>query len=234
VTVRFHESSVPLLVPWDSVKPWPDNPRSGDLTALKESIRVNGFYGSIIVQQSTKFIIAGNHRHQALGELGATEVPVLELDVDTSDVEAVRIALADNRASDLAFYDDEALFKLLEQLIESEGLEGTGYDRTAYELLLQGHEASDIVGGVRQGVTPDDRLDQYNQLDIRSIILPYEAETYEEVANKLAALRQAMFLESNADVVKFLVDGAFKASRLEESEDADVLGFPAVPDDATL
>jgi hypothetical protein len=204
--VNFHDAVVPLLVDIDSVSEWPDNPRSGDLEVLKESIRKNGFYAPIVVQRETNYVIAGNHRHQALREMGSTQVPVLFMDID--DIEATRMALADNRTSDLAFYNDEQLFALLDHLVQTEGLEGSGYDRAAYELLLQQAENNDIVGGIRQGLTPDDRIDQYNQLDIRSIILPYEAAVYEKVATDLARLRRVWELDTNAEVVKQLLDNA--------------------------
>ena len=206
MTVSFHPTLEHLLVPIDEIKPWPNNPRSGDLAALKESITVNGFYQPIVVQRSTHFVIAGNHRRQALVEMGEDQVPVLYVDVD--DTEAARLALADNRTSDLAFYEDEALFALLDHLVSVDSLAGSGYDRHAYELLLQGHESNEVVGGVRQGSTPEDRIDDYNQLDVRSIILPYEADVYEVVATGLATLRRSLDLDTNADVVQALVEQA--------------------------
>jgi hypothetical protein len=207
--VVFAEHLRHLLKPIGDYKLWPDNPRSGDLTALKESIRVNSFYNPVVAQKSTKFILAGNHRMRALLEMGEDEVPVMEIDVD--DNEARRLALADNRVSDLAFYNDNQLFELLDQLIKEEGsLEGTGYDRAAYELLLQGQEADSIVGGVRQGVLPEERLDAYNELDIRSIILPYAMDDYEFVANALSSLRMRWGFEANADVVRRLLEEALE------------------------
>jgi hypothetical protein len=205
MSVRFHESVQQLLVPLDDVKPWPNNPRSGDIAELKKSIQKNGFYGAVIVQRSTGFVIAGNHRRQALEELGSETIPVLYVDVD--DTEAARLALADNRTSDLAMYDDEALFQLLDHLVRTDTLEGTGYDRASYELLLQGMDG-DQVGGVRQGLTPEERIDQYNELDIRSIILPYGGDEYEAVASGLATLRKEHEFDSNADVVAWLVQNA--------------------------
>ena len=206
MTVRFHESVKEHLVPLDDVKPWPGNPRNGDIAELKKSISKNGFYGCVIVQRSTGFVIAGNHRRQALEDMGSDVIPVLYVDVD--DTEAARLALADNRTSDLAMYDDEQLFALLDHLVQTtDSLEGTGYDRASYELLLQGMEG-DQVGGVRQGLTPEERIDSYNELDIRSIILPYGGHEYEAVANGLMQLRREHDLDSNADVVAMLVRDA--------------------------
>ena len=222
MTVRFHEALQPLLVSIDAVDYWPENPRRGDTRALRESLTTNGMYQAIVAQASTKFVIAGNHRLEALRELGEKQVPVLFVDV--SDSEARRIALADNRTSDLAFYDDKALFDLLDKLMEDEGgdiaaLEGTGYDRAAFEMLMQGLEPSgSVLGGVRQGVNPEERLDEYNQLDLRSIILPYSIEEYDRVATGFQALRAAWRLDTNAEVVTQLVADAMEelaASGLE-------------------
>lgn len=207
MTLRFHESVEHLLVDLDKVHPWDENPRSGDIETLIQSIEANGFYQPIVVQRETGEILAGNHRYAAVTRLGGTQIPVVYVDVD--DVAATRLALADNRTSDLAFYDEEQLFVLLEQMMANDTLVGTGYDRAAYELLLQGRDNDDIVGGIRQGVTPDERLDEYNQLDIRSIILPYEATVYEEVAGRLSDLRRVMDMDTNADVIQALVADAW-------------------------
>jgi len=225
MNVRYHAAVTGLLVPRSDVKFWPANPRSGDLETLKESIKANGFYAPVVAQRSTSYVIAGNHRLAALDELGVDQVPVLFVDVD--DDEAMRLALADNRTSDLAFYDDAALFALLDHLVAVDGLEGTGYDRAAYELLLQGMEANEIVGGVRQGLTPDDRIDAYNALDIRSIILPYEAAVYEAMAAGLARLRDKLGLETNAEVVRALVTEALGELPIPEPEEEEFAEEPA-------
>lgn len=223
MAVHFTEAVKPLLVPIDSVLNWPRNPRSGDLSALIESIEKNGFYQPVVVQRSTSFVIAGNHRKNALETMGATEIPVVFVDVN--DEEAARIALADNRTSDLAFYDDAQLFELLDSLVQDgSGLEGTGYDRAAYQLLLQGLETDGhVVGGVRQGGTPEERLDEYNMLDIRSIILPYDAAVYDEVAGGLLALRKLWELETNAEAVQRLVFEAMEELEMETPDPLDAV-----------
>jgi ParB-like chromosome segregation protein Spo0J len=192
----------------DKVHEHPDNPRKGDDRAVGESISRNGFFGAVLVQRSTGNIIAGNTRFRVMREEGMDTIPGFWVDCD--DETATRILLADNRTSDLAFYDDEALFGLLRTLVESEGLDGTGYDRAAYELLLQSVESDSIVGGIRQGVLPEERIDAFNELDIRSLILPYEFARYEPVASGLAMLRTAWSMDSNADVVERLVEEALE------------------------
>lgn len=123
------------LAPLDAVRPHPKNPRQGDIGSIHESIQANGFYGTIIAQKSTGFILAGNHRWQAARQSGATEIPITWVDVD--DDHALRILLADNRTNDLASYDDNALAEILKDLHAETGtLLGTGYDGDALDELL--------------------------------------------------------------------------------------------------
>lgn len=113
----------------------PANPRRGDLDAITESIQTNGWYGMLVAQRSTGYVLAGNHRLLAARRLGIPEVPVVWVDVD--DERALRILLADNRTSDLGTYDDAELAELLKNLAAGQdGLVGTGYDAAALDALL--------------------------------------------------------------------------------------------------
>jgi hypothetical protein len=113
-------------VPVSMLSTHPENPRIGDMRAIGESVAAHGFYGVLVAQRSTGRVLAGNHRLVAARAAGITELPVAWLDVD--DDEARRILLADNRATDLATYDDDALADLLASLESTEvGLEGTLY-----------------------------------------------------------------------------------------------------------
>lgn len=123
------------LVAPEALRPHPRNPRQGDIGAIHESIVANGFYGQVVAQRSTGFILVGNHRWKAAVAAGATEIPVTWIDVD--DDRALRILLADNRTNDLASYDDEALAALLKELADASGLVGTGYDGDDLDRLLK-------------------------------------------------------------------------------------------------
>lgn len=121
--------------PIDAIRPHPRNPRQGDIGAIHHSIQNNGFYGTIIAQRSTGYILAGNHRWQAAQQTQATQVPVTWVDVD--DDHALRILLADNRTNDLATYNDHALAEILEGLRNDTGtLDGTGYNDDDLDDLL--------------------------------------------------------------------------------------------------
>lgn len=118
----------------DAITPHPRNARKGDVDAIVGSIDANGFYGACIVQRSTGHILAGNHRYMAARESGMGTVPVIYVDVD--DATALRILLADNRTSDIAGYDDQALAQLLTELAADGELYGTGYVESDVDALL--------------------------------------------------------------------------------------------------
>lgn len=115
----------------DKIREHPQNPRKGDVEAIKESMQANGVYRPVIVQKSSGYILAGNHTYRAMRELGETLIPVVFVDVD--DDTATRILLADNKTAELAKYDDKALAELLENIPD---LDGTGFDERDLDALL--------------------------------------------------------------------------------------------------
>ncbi len=118
-------------VPTDSLIPHPDNPRRGNVEAIKESLERNGQYRPIVANRSTREVLAGNHTLRAAVELGWAAIAATFVDVDPE--QAKRILLGDNRTNDLAGYDTQELVDLLSEL---DDLEGTGYDDAALGELL--------------------------------------------------------------------------------------------------
>jgi hypothetical protein len=198
-------------IPVSTLSEHPQNPRRGDSKAVGESIASNGFYGAVLVQRSTGRVLAGHTRLKAARQNGATSIPGIWLSVD--DEQAKRILLADNRTSDLAYYDDDALFAVLGSILnDGSDLTGTGYDDATYKLLLR-HDADPddlYVGNVTQGLSSNDRVGLYEGSDIRSIILPYSGDTYEEIVSNLTTLRALYEVKTNADVVRRLLEEAVK------------------------
>lgn len=124
-----------VMVPVADLENHPDNPRTGDIKGIAESIKSNGWWGVLVAQKSTGYVIVGNHRLRAARLLKMKELPVQYVDV--SDPVARRILLADNRYSDLATYDEAALEKLLEAVLSSQAsLEGTGYTPNDLDQLI--------------------------------------------------------------------------------------------------
>lgn len=151
------------LVAVNKLRPHPENPRQGDIGAIYESIQSNGFYGAVVVQRSTGYILAGNHRFQAAVESGIAEVPVAWVDVD--DDRARRILLADNRTNDMASYDDAALADLLKRVLtETDTLAGTGYEPEDLDDLIKRVEGDAYK--MEQVTAPDQVKDLIHRYEI--------------------------------------------------------------------
>jgi hypothetical protein len=109
-------------IPLEDLIEYPNNARRGDVSMLTQSLKINGQYRPIIVQKSTKYVLAGNHLLRAARILGWTSIDAVVLDVD--DQAALKIVLADNRTADLGEYNDDLLKELLATL---DDFDGTGY-----------------------------------------------------------------------------------------------------------
>lgn len=127
-----------LAVNIDTLKPYPSNARRGDLEMIKESLRLNGQYRPVVVNRLTMEVLAGNHTLEAAALLGEKQIAATF--IEATPEEAKRIVLIDNRANDVATYDDELLVELLQDL---EGdLAGTGFAQDDLDALL-----ADLSGG---------------------------------------------------------------------------------------
>jgi hypothetical protein len=133
VQAPSHPTLDALRVPVASLHPYARNPRRGDVARIVESLRRHGQYRPVVVNARTQEVLAGNHTLAAAVELGWDEIAATFVDVDADT--AARIALIDNRANDLAGYDDQALAELLASL--DGDLDGTGFQPTEFEELLR-------------------------------------------------------------------------------------------------
>lgn len=133
----------------DSLSPYPDNPREGDIGAIAVSLEQNGQFRPIVVNRRDLTILAGNHTWKAAKYLGWPDIAVTFVDVD--EQQARKIVLADNRHNDLASYNDDILAELLQQIVTGEGVEGllgTGYDGDDLDRLtkdIQQNNSSEYV-----------------------------------------------------------------------------------------
>lgn len=110
-------------VPVNSLTLHPQNARRGDIAAIAASLRTNAQFAPIVVQTSTRHVLAGNHTLMAARELGWQEIDAVFVDVD--DHHAYRIMLAANRTAELGDTDPDALAELLSYL--DGDYEGTGW-----------------------------------------------------------------------------------------------------------
>ena len=125
----------------DSIQAHPKNVRQGDIGAISESLKAHGQYRPIVVDERTNQILAGNHTWKAAKALGWSQIQASIIETKDDD-EALRILLADNKANDLATYNEPELIELLKQLADTdEGLLGT---------LFDGQELDDLISDDQQ------------------------------------------------------------------------------------
>ncbi len=125
-----------LTVALKDLQPHPLNVRQGDVGLISQSLKEHGQYRPIVVQKSTMRILAGNHTFKAATALkwDSIEATLIECDDD----QALRILLMDNRANDVASYDDHALVEMLREMMDTElKLDGTGFDPSDLDDLIR-------------------------------------------------------------------------------------------------
>lgn len=171
-------------VPLSSLVRYPGNPRRGDVEVIADSVGVNGFYGAVLVQSSTRRILYGNHRADAAAARGLSSLPVLFIDCD--DDIAARILIIDNRSADAGTYDAVALARLLGGLRDAPGgLAGTGYDADTVDLLLRQLAEGLTSGAVGTGATPAER--EATRVATQSLVLPFPPDVHAAVVRALDA-----------------------------------------------
>lgn len=122
----IHEQLKTLAVPLGTVQMDPHNARRRtpkNLEAIKNSLTKFGQRKAIVVNKATGYIEAGNGTYQAAQELGWQEIAAIF--VEDGDKEAKAYAIADNRTSELAEWDED---ELLAQLQDLEDTSELGFD----------------------------------------------------------------------------------------------------------
>jgi hypothetical protein len=190
-----------LAVPVDSpdLHRWPGNPRRGNLHVIMDSLVEFGQQSPIVVQTSTGHIAAGNHVYDATIALGRSHVAVARVPLD--DAEARAYLLADNRLSDLAVYDPDALRSLLAELDAADALAGTGFTRD--ELNAMTLDAPSGSGGGSGGGgdgSPRD-TEAWDGPALRMLVLRYPPERAEALLRWCGRLRGAYGTTSTVSTI---------------------------------
>jgi ParB-like chromosome segregation protein Spo0J len=125
-------------VPIGSIIADPSNVRSHNsknLGAIRESLKRFGQVEPLVVQSSTRIVIGGNGRLEAMKEIGWDTVEIVEVDIN--HVEANALAITLNRTAELGEWNDEALSAVLKSYSESQ-------PEAKAELTLLGWDADDL------------------------------------------------------------------------------------------
>jgi site-specific DNA-methyltransferase (adenine-specific) len=105
------------------------------VAAVAASLERFGQRKPLVVQASTRYVIAGNHVLAAARSLGWTEIAA---NVEAmADADATAYLLADNRTADLGGYDDGLLAAMLAEQAAVDNLAATGYDADDVAALVR-------------------------------------------------------------------------------------------------
>ena len=127
-----------------SIHEWEDNPRDNTeaIGPVADSIKRFGFAAPIICRSNGE-IIAGHTRYLAAKKLGLNRVPVRFMDLDPAD--AKLLALADNRLSEIASWDYEALGDIMNSIENQQDIALTGFTEAELNFigLIQDEESEE-------------------------------------------------------------------------------------------
>lgn len=129
----------------DQLVPWGKNPRVNDhaVNTVAGLIQRFGWGAPILARRENLMVIGGHTRLKAATKLGLAEVPVRLMDLSQEEAEA--LALADNKAGELANWDNEQLATILADLERQEfDLEELGFSDAELEKLVGEAELEDV------------------------------------------------------------------------------------------
>lgn len=138
--------SVGEWVPVSDIHPWPENPRRNDGEPVRKvaaSIKRYGFGSPIVARRANGEIIAGHTRYKAALQLGLERVPVRYLDLP--EAEAHMLALADNRTSEEAKWDEVLLAGILASVKSEDVADATAFDDVDLNRLLSEKGENDPI-----------------------------------------------------------------------------------------
>jgi ParB-like chromosome segregation protein Spo0J len=190
------------------IKDWEKNPRKHDVEALKASIDRFGFRNVVVVNRATMTCEAGHGRLAAARALGLTEVPVLFVDDD--DETAAAFAIADNRQSELSWWDEDKLAEILTDISRDSDslLDAIGYSTSDLDAMLarlnpDGNEGAELLADA-SGVL-NQKLDTFLNAQMKQLVLIFTAAEFDDVLRQFEAIRTKEGVATNTEVVQMLL-----------------------------
>lgn len=127
------------MVKIESIKLSPYNPRKhlskddAEYRDLKESIERFGLAQNLVINKRTGLLVGGEQRLSVLKELGAKEVPVMEVDLSEDEEKELNIALNEIKGR----YDTDKLHDLLDEIRQKKGKLPVGFDKSKYDSIME-------------------------------------------------------------------------------------------------
>lgn len=228
------------LIKTNSVQPHPRNVRRGNVDVLARSIQKFGQMAPIVVQQSSRNIIKGNHTWKAIQRLGWEDIAATV--VDCNDDIAYAYLLADNKASDLAEYDKEALARNLSELADAGKLGGTLWTADDLDDLQAAVGTIETLAQEFKGDYSDDPEDRQKRLQreltrvapkMREVPIVVTVEQHRIMMENIKLLQGEYFTDRAIETILMAVQREADRVRARQAGDGTALGAGTPPTPAT-
>ncbi len=184
-----------------------------NLEAIMASLAKFGQQRPVVVLEDNT-VIAGNGTLEAAKRLGWEDLWVSRTNLSADEARAY--AIADNRSGELAAWDDDALRNQLAELREVDSALATaaGYSEDELRSLLErAPEAVASLGQMAGGISElpsgfTRTLEEYDASQVRQLVFTYTASQYGLIVEALAQIADDNSLETNADVLVYLLEKA--------------------------
>lgn len=217
-----------VYMPVDDLPEAPRNPKGHADDVIDASMDRFGYTDPIELDERTGRIVSGHgrkHRLQSRRAAGAPApdgvvvrddgvwtVPVVRGWASKDDAEAEAYVIGANRTVEAGGWDRQALYDALSDLGDGPGLAGIGYSDMDLDDLLASlqEQAPEEYGtaGAHDDETAGERGQRYAGNGIRSLMLDYPVDRFDELVAGLARYRRAHGLPTNADAVAGLIEAA--------------------------
>jgi hypothetical protein len=195
----------------DTLKPDPANARQHNkrnIETIQKSLTEFGQRKPLVVWQDT--VIAGNGTLQAATALGWTDIEITRVPDNWTPDQIAAYSVADNRTSDLAEWDEQALLDILAELSEPSLVEASGFvDDEIDDLraLLEETEP-EITHPTNVDLKPtySDLLERYAERATRQLVVAYPSHLFVWVSERLGKLRIERDFESNSQAIVYLIE----------------------------
>ncbi len=199
----------------DTLKFDPANARQHserNLETIQKSLTEFGQRKPIVVWKDT--VIAGNGTLRAALALGWTDIEITRVPDDWSKDQITAYAVADNRTSDLASWDEEVLLDILADLDGYDLLAASGFtDEEIDDLRAIVEEAEPDVThptNVTDSLTISDLAERYANRATRQLVSDYPNHVFVWVVERLGKLRLERELDSNSQAIVYLVEEYYR------------------------
>lgn len=157
-----------------------------------------------IVIDAEGVIIKGHGRREAAIKLGMKEVPVIVSTLD--EFQSIAARLADNKVAEAPWDMDLLKFELgTLTRIEDFKIETTAFELDMIQDILKPQTADDLFSESQRSGQKDLK-EEYENSEVRQMILVMSPEQFEELMKKFLELQDIFQLETNLEVVQKLIE----------------------------